>query len=345
MKKITYAQAISEALCIMMAADPNVVLMGIGVDYSSGIFGTTNEAFNQFGASRVIDTPAMENALTGIAIGSANVGLKPILIHARNDFMLLSLDQLLNVAAKWRYMFNGNAGTTPIITRAIIGRGWGQGATHSQSIQSTLAHFPGLRVVMPSNPADAKGMLLSAWQCLDPIVILEHRSLFNIEGEVEEGAEFTDLDSAKIVKQGDDITIVATSVCVYESLLIASELDMLGISVEVVDLRTIQPIDRSTILASVKKTKRLLIYDTSWVNFGVGAEIAAIIAETDNLTLKTPVVRVGQLGVPAPVSKPLEDQHYPTSKSVLEIIQRMMSRNIVETRIIPSVTKSFQGPY
>jgi len=345
MRKITYAQAISEATCIMMEADPNVVLMGIGMDYSSGVFGTTNEAFIKFGSSRVIDTPAMENALTGIAIGSATVGLKPVIVHARNDFMLLSLDQLLNVSAKWNYMFDGNAGSLPIVTRAIIGRGWGQGATHSQSIQSILAHFPGLRVVMPSNPADAKGMLLSAWKCLDPIVILEHRSLFSIEGEVDEGMEFTDLDSAKVVRQGEDITIVATSVCVYESLLIASELSNLGISVEVVDLRIIQPIDRSTILDSVKKTGRLLIYDTSWVNFGVGAEIAAIVAETDSLNLKTPVVRMGQLGVPAPVSKPLEDQHYPTSKSVLDIIQRMMSREIAVIRTIPSVTRSFQGPY
>jgi pyruvate dehydrogenase E1 component beta subunit len=208
-----------------------------------------------------------------------------------------------------------------------------------------LAHFPGLRVVMPSNPADAKGMLLSAWKCPDPIVILEHRSLFSIEGEVEEGMGFTDLDSAKIVRKGNDVTIVATSVCVYESLLIAEELTSLGISVEVVDLRVIQPIDRSTIIDSVKKTGRLLIYDTSWVNFGVGAEIAAIVAETDNLNLKTPVVRLGQLGVPAPVSKPLEDQHYPSSKYVLDIIQRMLSRDIAVTRAIPSVTKSFQGPY
>lgn len=345
MKNISYAQAISDALCIMMEADSNVVLMGIGVDYSSGIFGTTNEAFIKFGATRVIDTPAMENSLTGIAIGAANVGLKPVLVHARNDFMLLSLDQLLNVAAKWNYMFNGNAGSIPIIIRAIIGRGWGQGATHSQSIQSTLAHFPGLRVVMPSNPADAKGMLLSAWQCPDPIVILEHRSLFNIEGNVEIGTKFEDLDSAKIVKQGSDITIVATSLCVHESLLIAIELDRLGISAEIVDLRSIQPLDRSTILTSVKKTERLLIYDTSWIHFGVSAEIAAIVAETDNLKLKTPIVRLGQLGVPAPVSKPLEDQHYPTAKSVIDVIQRMMSRDISETRNIPSITKDFQGPY
>ena len=345
MRKITYAQAISEATCLMMEADPNVVLMGIGMDYSSGVFGTTSEAFNKFGAKRVIDTPAMENALTGIAIGSATVGIKPVLVHARNDFMFLALDQLLNVSSKWNYMFNGNAGTLPIINRAIIGRGWGQGATHSQSIQSVLAHFPGLRVVMPSNPADAKGMLLSAWRSSDPIVILEHRSLFNLEGEVEEGMALTDLESSKVVHEGSDLTIVATSVCVHESLLIALELKTLGVSIEVIDLRSIQPIDRPTILASVKKTGRLLIYDTSWVNFGVGAEIAAIVAETDDMNLKCPVVRVGQLGVPAPVSKPLEDQHYPTYQSVLKIVQKMMSRKIMETKSIPSITTGFQGPY
>ena len=345
MRKITYAQAISEATCLIMEADPNVVLMGIGMDYSSGVFGTTSEAFNKFGAERVIDTPAMENALTGIAIGSATVGIKPILVHARNDFMFLALDQLLNVCAKWNYMFNGNAGSLPIINRAVIGRGWGQGATHSQSIQSILAHFPGLRVVMPSNPADAKGMLLSAWKSFDPIVILEHRSLFEIEGQVDDGLAFSDLVSAKVVKEGSDLTIVATSICVHESLLIASELETLGISVEVVDLRTIQPIDRITVLDSVKKTGRLLIYDTSWVNFGVGAEIAATVAETDGMIMKTPIVRIGQLGVPAPVSKPLEDQHYPSSRSVFDIIEKMMSRNITSTKTIPSITKGFKGPY
>lgn len=345
MPEITYAQAISEATCLIMGKDPSVVLMGIGVDYSSGVFGTTTEAYKKFGSERVIDTPAMENALTGIAIGSATVGVRPILVHARNDFMFLALDQILNVSAKWNYMFNGNAGTLPIIIRAIIGRGWGQGATHSQSIQSVLAHFPGLRVVMPSNPTDAKGMLLSAWQSSDPIVILEHRSLFDIKGEVESGMALTNLELSKVVCEGSDLTIVATSVCVHESVLIAQALKPLGVSIEVVDLRSIQPIDRSTILESVKKTGRLLIYDTSWVNFGVGAEIAAIVAESDLMNLKSPVVRVGQLGVPAPVSKPLEDQHYPTYESVMAIVQKMMARKITETKSIPSITNDFQGPY
>ena len=344
MKKITYAEAISDATCLMMAEDPNVILMGIGMDYSSGVFGTTSEAFRKFGASRVVDTPSMENALTGIAIGSSLVGLKPIVVHARNDFMFLALDQLINVASKWNYMFGGKAGSTPIVNRAIIGRGWGQGATHSQSIQSVLGHFPGLRVVMPANPADAKGMLLSAWKSQDPVVILEHRSLFNIEGQVESGLAFQDLTSAKIVKKGSDLTIVATSVCVYESLLIAAELDSIGISVEIVDLRSIQPIDHATILASVKKTQRLLIYDTSWVNFGVCAEVAAIVAESD-ISLKSSIVRLGQLRTPAPVSKPLEDHHYPIPKYVIETIQRIMARDILDTKTIASITQNFIGPY
>jgi pyruvate dehydrogenase E1 component beta subunit len=345
MREITYAEAISEATCLIMEADSNVVLMGIGMDYSSGVFGTTTDAFSKFGSSRVIDTPAMENALTGIAVGGATVGLKPILVHARNDFLFLALDKLLNVCSKWNYMINGKAGSLPIITRAVIGRGWGQGATHSQSIQSVLAHFPGLRVVMPSTPEDAKGMMIAAWQLGDPIVILEHRSLFSLKGQVAKGVTPTSLNKAKVMREGKDITIIATSICVHESQLVADELDSLGISVEIIDLRSIQPLDKETIRNSIQKTGRALVYDTSWISFGVGAEIGAILLETPNLELKCPLVRIGQLGVPAPTSKPMEDLHYPTLNSVIDTIQKMVRGEYIETRVIPAVTAEFQGPY
>ena len=172
MKAMSFAEAISDATIEAMKKNPNIILLGIGLDYSSGVFGTTSEAFKQFGPERVLDTPAMENALTGIAAGASLCGMRPVVIHARNDFMFLALDQILNVLTKWHYMFNGNASSMPVVTRAIIGRGWGQGATHSQSIQSVIAHFPGIRVVMPSRPKDAKGMLLSALESPDPVLIL-----------------------------------------------------------------------------------------------------------------------------------------------------------------------------
>jgi pyruvate/2-oxoglutarate/acetoin dehydrogenase E1 component len=343
--ELTYAEAISEATCLLMERDPNVVLLGIGLDYSSGVFGTTSKAHELFGSYRVMDTPAMENALTGIAIGGATVGLRPILVHARNDFMFLALDQMLNVLSKWNYMFSGQAGNLPVVIRAIIGRGWGQGATHSQSIQSLLAHFPGLRVVMPSTPADAKGMLIAAATSNDPVVILEHRSLFNVKGEVPSGFISSNLDSGKIMREGSDVTIIATSICVQESLIVAEELEKLNISAEILDLRSIQPIDRKSIIDSVSKTQRVLVFDTSWTNFGVGAEVGAIIAETKGINLKVPLIRIGQSGVPAPVSKPLEDAHYPSLTSVIKMIQDMVSGTESYSKEIRSVTEDFKGPY
>src|SRR6266511_2089146 len=178
MRKMTYAQALSEGLCQAMERDPSIFVTGIGVDYPSGIFGSTTEAAKRFGPARVFDAPAMENALTGIVIGAAAMGKRPIIVHARNDFLFLGFDQLINLAAKWRHMFNGNAGNMPLVVRAVVGKGWGQGATHSQSTHATLAHFPGLTVVTPAFPDDAKGLMIAALQQDGPVVIVEHRALY-----------------------------------------------------------------------------------------------------------------------------------------------------------------------
>src|SRR5882672_2700489 len=173
MRQLTYAQALSEGLCQAMERDPAIFVTGIAVDYPSGIFGTTTQAARRFGPDRVFDAPAMENALTGIAIGAAAMGKRPVIVHPRNDFMFLAFDMMINLAAKWKYMYGGNAGTVPIVVRGVIGKGWGQGASHSQSLQSVLAHFPGLSVVMPAFPRDAKGLLMSALKHSSPVVIVE----------------------------------------------------------------------------------------------------------------------------------------------------------------------------
>ena len=188
MRRLTYGQAISEATVQCMEADPSIFVAGIGVDDFKGIFGTTAEAYRRFGPARVFDIPNGENAMTGIAIGAAAVGKRPLVVHPRNDFMFLCMDQLFNLAAKWRYMF-GNRGGVPVVFRGIVGRGWGQGATHSQSLQSVFAHFPGLYVGLPASPADAKGLLVSALQGSGPVVLLENRALYDLEGEVPEGLE------------------------------------------------------------------------------------------------------------------------------------------------------------
>ena len=279
-------------LTMPMEADPSIFVTGIAVDYPSGIFGSTTEAAKRFGPKRVFDAPAMENALTGIAIGAAAMGKRPVIVHPRNDFMFLAFDNLINMAAKWRYMFAGRAGNVPIVVRAVIGKGWGQGATHSQSLQAPLAHFPGLTVVMPAFPSDAKGLTIAALQHNGPVVILEHRSLYSISGEVSEEFKPTPIGKAIRVREGSDITIVATSFMAYEALHAAEELARHGVEADVINLHTIRPLDEDTIIESIKKTGHLIVSDTSWELCGVASEVAALAAEKAWPYLKNRVVRI-----------------------------------------------------
>ena len=344
MRKIKYSAAISEALVQEMGVNPDIFITGIAVDYPSGIFGTTVEAFKQFGPKRVFDSPAMENALTGIAIGAAAVGKRPVIVHPRVDFMFLSFDMLIQLAAKWRYMYGGNAGHVPIVIRAIIGRGWGQGATHSQSIQAPLAHFPGLTVVMPAFPADAKGLMISALRHTGPVVILEYRSLYDTEGPVSEEAIAIPFGKANIVREGKDISIVATSFMAYEALHAAEALEKHGISAEVIDLRSIRPLDEETILTSVKKTGHLIVADTSWELCGVASEVAALVAEKGFKSLKSAVRRLSLADCPAPVSQPLEKVFYPSADTLAKAALVMLQK---EGSQIGSLERedTFKGPY
>jgi pyruvate dehydrogenase E1 component beta subunit len=344
MRQIKYSQALSEGIVQEMERNPDIFITGIAVDYPSGIFGTTSEAFKRFGPQRVFDAPAMENALTGIAIGAAVVGKRPIIVHPRVDFMFLSFDMLLQLAAKWQYMFGGNAGIAPVVIRAIIGRGWGQGSTHSQSLQAPLAHFPGLTVAMPAFPSDAKGLMISALRHSGPVVILEYRTLYDTLGDVPEDPVPVPFGKANVVHQGNDITIVATSFMSYEALHAAIELEKNGISAEVIDLRTIRPLDEETILASIKKTGHLIVADTSWELCGVTSEVAALAAEKGFAFLKAPVRRISLANCPAPVSQPLEKAFYPSASTIAKAAMVMFGKEIEGVGSIDRVD-NFKGPY
>lgn len=344
MRQIKYSQALSEGMVQAMEQDANIFITGIAVDYPSGIFGSTVEATKRFGPSRVFDAPAMENALTGILIGAAAVGKRPIIVHPRVDFMFLAFDMLLQLSAKWRYMYGGNGGMAPIVIRAIIGRGWGQGATHSQSPHAPLAHFPGLTVVMPAFPADAKGLMLSALQHSGPVVILEHRSLYDTVGVVSEEAVRVPLGKAAVVRAGSDITIVSTSYMSYEALQAAKELEKNGISAEVVDLRSIRPLDEDTILTSVKKTGRLIAADTSWELCGIASEIVALVAEKGFSYLKSPARRIALANCPAPVSHSLEKVFYPSANTIAKAAMVMLGKDDGSLGHIDR-DDTFKGPY
>jgi len=344
MRVLSYWQALAEGLTQAMEQDPSVFVFGIGVDDHKGIFGTTRAAFERFGPARVFDVPNAEGALTGIAIGAAAMGKRPVLVHPRNDFMFLATDQMINLAAKWRYMYAGSS-QVPIVVRAIIGKGWGQGATHSQSLQALFGHFPGLSVVMPAVPSDAKGLILAALRARGPVVVLEHRALYETRGPVPEAPEPTPIGTAEVRREGRDVTVVATSLMVLEALRAADDLATRGIDVEVVDCRSIRPLDADTIVRSAKKTGRVVVADTSWVAFGVAAEVAALCADRAFGHLHAPVRRIGLADCPAPVSYALEPAFYPDRATIARECLAVVGRSPDELGDVVVEESSFKGPY
>lgn len=297
--------------------------MGLGVPDPKGIFGTTTDLHKIHGNERVMDMPVAENAMTGVAIGSAIVGMRPIMTHQRVDFMLLSLDQIINNAAKWHYMFGGKM-KVPIVIRLIIGRGWGQGPQHSQSLQALFAHIPGLKVVMPTTPYDAKGLLISAIEDDNPVIFLEHRWLHNIFGPVPEKMYRVPIGQGNIMRAGDQVSIVSNSYMSLEALKAAEMLEKDGISAEVVDLRTIKPLDEELIIESVKKSGRLLVVDGAWRSFGVSAEIIALVSERAHDSLKTAPVRIAYPDVPTPTSWALANHYYPKSVDIVNAARQIL---------------------
>jgi len=343
-QRLKYWQAISQGLVQCMERDPAVIITGIGVDDFKGIFGTTRAAFERFGAARVIDIPNCENAFAGIAIGAAAMGKRPVVVHPRNDFMFLAFDQIMNLAAKWKYMYQAKRGV-PVVFRGIVGRGWGQGATHSQSLQSVFAHFPGLHVAVPASPADAKGLLVAALREDTPAVLLENRALYELEGDVPEEPVPIPFGKARIVREGTDVTIVGASLMAYEAARAADLLAEHGISAEVIDPRSLRPLDTGTILESLRKTGRLIVADTSWAMYGFSAEVAALAAEHGHACLKAPVRRVTPLDCPAPVSRPLEEAFHPTPMTIVRACLDVLELTATTSRALADVQARFPGPY
>ena len=351
MTQKNFANAINDGLHVAMALDPALICYGLGVTDPKAVFGTTANLAQRFGAERLFDMPTSENAMTGVAIGAALNGIKTVVTHQRLDFFLLAMDQLVNGAAKWHYMYGGQ-NSIPITIRLIIGRGWGQGPTHSQNLQAWFAHIPGLKVVMPTTPEDAKGLLLSSIFDPNPVVFLEHRWLHNAVGEVPEGDTRVPIGLARIARVGTDVTIVAMSYMTVEALHAADYMTMQGISCEVIDLRTIKPLDWQTVMDSVAKTGRLLALDSGFTTGSVAGEIVARVAMEKFSELKSAPARLAMPDVPEPTSLALTEGFYVRAADIAARVMEMLGRDSRKVRDdLPMPTlhdvpgEWFKGPF
>lgn len=352
-RKITQAEAIREALEQAMSEDDRVILIGEGVPDPKGIFGTTFGLQEHFGKARVFDMPLAENGMTGICIGAAISGMRPVMVHQRIDFALLCMDQLINNAAKWRYMSGGQV-SVPLVVRVIVGRGWGQGPQHAQSLQALFAHVPGLKVVMPSSGYDAKGMLLAAIRDDNPVIFIEHRWLHGIVDEVPTLPYTVPLDKAAIRRPGKDATVVAFSFMVVEALLAAKALADFGIDLEVIDPRAVRPLDMSTIIESVKRTGTLIVADTAWKTGGIAGEVVAGVTETAFDALRRPPLRVALPDLPAPTSHHLTRDYYPDALHLARAIVAHLGAAVPDAELVSRLLRStphdvpqreFTGPF
>ena len=354
---IKFSEAIREATTQAMSHDRRVIIIGEGVPDPKGIFGTTIGLRETFGPDRVFDMPISENALTGICIGAALKKLRPILTHQRVDFSLLSLDQIINNAAKWHYMFGGQQ-TVPIVIRMMIGMGWGQGPQHSQSLQALFAQVPGLKVVMPTTAHDAKGLLLASIQDKNPVIFLEHRWIHGTTGFVPEEMYTVPLGKAKVIKEGTDITLVAHSYLTIEALHATQILTEYDINAEVIDLRTISPLDEETIFNSVKKTGKVVVIDSASRSGSIAENIVARIATKIYGQLSSAPTIIACPDFPAPTSFALSKNYYPTYKEICErvfhilkkdgsILQKKLQSEADEKTTFPHdiPDPSFTGPF
>lgn len=316
----SYAAAIREAHQQLLASDPRVFVIGQGLWSPWYVGASMTDLDIEFGRGRVLDTPVSENATTGAAVGAALMGMRPIVVHPRMDFMLLAVDPIVNQAANWSYLFGGRA-PCPVVIRSIINRGGEQGAQHSQALHAMFAHVPGLKVVMPASPHDAKGLLVAAVNDGNPVMYIDDRWLYEDEGEVPEGLYEVPIGSAVTRRPGSDVTVVALSYLVPEALRAAEELARLGVDTEVIDLRSVAPWDRDTVLASVARTGRLVVADPGWRTGGMSAEIVASVAEAG--VRLDGVERVTLPDTPAPVATPLEKVYYPTAAAIVAAVESL----------------------
>lgn len=313
---MSYAEAIRSALDIALQRDERVILMGEDIGIYGGAFQVTGDLFEKYGADRVMDTPISELGGAGVAVGAAATGLRPVFEFQFSDFAMLAMEQICNQAAKMRYMLGG-AVSVPVVMRFPSGSGTGAAAQHSQSLEAWFGHVPGLKVIQPSTPYDAKGMLLSAIDDPDPVMMFEHKLLYKMKGPVPLGHYTVPLDQASVRRTGTDVTVVASSIMVHRSLQAASEVADSGISVEVIDLKSVRPIDKACIVNSVKKTTRLLTVYEGVKTLGIGAEISAMVAESEAFDyLDAPIMRLGGAESPIPYNPDLERAAVPQVETI-----------------------------
>jgi len=343
LRNIKYFEAINEAFIQSMSRDKSIVIMGLGVTDPKGVFGTTKNLQKIFGKSRVIETPTSENAVTGIALGAAIEGMRPVLTHQRVEFALLSMDQIINQAAKWHFMTAGKQ-KVPMVIRMIIGKGWGQGPQHSQSLEVLFSHMPGLKVVAPSNAYDAKGIMVSSIKDNNPVIFFEHRWLHNIKGNVPKKIFQTPIGQAKIVKKGKDITIVSFSEALVQVMRLYNLMQKINIDAEIIDLRSLRPLDIKTIITSVKKTGKLLVVDNSWTTFGISAEIISAVTEKLFKKIKVSPERIGIKNVLIPSTRELARYCYLNSNEILAKIVKMTGKKI-NLKLINSFLKNINMDY
>ncbi len=342
---LTFRKALSVALAKEMEADPSVFVFGLDVPDHKRIFGSTSGLLERFGPERCFGTPLSEEAMTGVALGAALSGLRPVHVHIRVDFMLLAMNQIANMLSNLRYMSGGRL-RIPLVIRAVIGRGWGQSAQHSKSLHGLFGHFPGLKVVLPTTPQDAYSLLRSAIREDNPVIFLEHRWLYDIQGEVDD-EQTIPLGVSALRRAGDALTVVCTSWMNVEAMKAAEVLAKRGVELEVIDVRTVSPLDLDPLVESVRKTKHCIIADYDWTFCGFSAELAALIGARCFEELARPIERLGFAQVPCPTTRPLENLFYPSAVNIIRSAEHLLGleESDLSQESFYSYEQNFKGPF
>ena len=345
-RSISYREALKEAIVQEMERDPSIFIYGIDVADHKRIFGSTAGILEKFGAERCFSTPLCEDTLVGFGLGAAMNGMRPINVHMRVDFLLLAMNQLANMVSSYRYGSGGRL-KVPLVIRAIIGRGWGQSYQHSKSMYSVFAHIPGLKVVIPTTPGDAKGLLISAIRDDNPVIFIEHRWLYDVVDEIPEDQSPVPLGEPNVLRSGRDITVVATSWMNVEALKAAEVMQKHGVSVEIVDPRTISPLNDEVIVESVRRTGHCIVADNDWTFSGFSAELAARVYDACLQDLRSPVERIGFEFTPCPCTRPLENRFYPNAIDIIRSIEEKMEMDAIDlsNEDFYSYENKFRGPF
>ncbi|MDR1032231.1 MAG: alpha-ketoacid dehydrogenase subunit beta [Holosporales bacterium] len=351
MPVIPYSQAIRDGLYEAMKADDSVIVIGQGVPDASQTYGTTSGLIDHFGADRVLEMPISEASMVGIILGASLVSIRPVMVFARMEFAVLAMDQIVNQAAKWHYMFAGGD-SVPIVLRMIVGRGWGQGAQHAQSLHNWFAHVPGLKVVMPSTAYDAKGLLISSIEDPNPVIFVEHRWLHYTTSNVPDGLYRIPIGSPNLIRTGKHATVVASSYSTIDAIKASEILLKEGIDIDLIDLRTIAPLNDAMILESVKKTGRLVVCDQGHLTSGFSAEIVARVTEKAFKDLKEAPIRIALPDCPTPTTRALSNYFYPMPEHIVNAVRQQLGLknqdpflNVKPKDYLDSPNKEFVGPF